>query len=730
MQIQTHKTEPSMSKGEKVAKALEQGLKIPWYGIRKDIKLHQGPVNEHGNPTYVIEDPVRGIHFEMEENDARFFKCLAAEKDVQKALDKMVLETAIRPNIRDVLNFLRMLQRDKIAAFPPEMSQEDIDAALGVKKAGSKLRKFSITRIFFFRIPVCRPDPMLNALYPIVRPLWSKTARYIYGVMGLTGLIFMMEQLDLYLHTASFLFTPKGAIAFFLSLYLVKIFHEFGHAFAAKENGAFVRRMGIYMMFFTPMLYSDTTDAWKIPSHRSRLIIGAAGMLVEFYIACIALFLWTVLSDGLLRSLMFYLSGASLVSTLFVNINPLMRFDGYYILMDYLKISNLRTRSSAMFRYAIRKMLFDWRGPAPEIHPKARVMVVFGLFVNIYLIMITLSIGLTVYYNVSKLLGLYGIVVSFLVFFGGAMVREISYISKSTKDFGSPFRLALTGTVIAGLIILFFTPLPQTRKLPGFILFQDVSHLEATGKGRVNSRLPELGMKVDKGDILLEIKDDALEEELVGLQFELQKIQASIKNLSGGGEQGGYRKWLMAEENRILKEMEKIRENLDQLVVRAPVSGRVLHVNETLREGAYVHTNSYLLTVGDNRFYEIRAYAGEQEYLELKEQNIKKGEILFTDMETPPMHVRFRDAYSFPVRHFPNYSIFDIAGGPVPSRQSREGHVTAKVSQYPFIFEVDNLPGYIRHGTLCRVKVVGKTISLVSRLKNEAWRFLASEGLI
>ncbi|MFW5637382.1 MAG: site-2 protease family protein, partial [Thermodesulfobacteriota bacterium] len=390
-----NKLKSIQSRADQIAEALEQGLSIPWMGLRTDLRLHKGGETMTGKPTWVVEDPVTGHHFEIGEAEARFFLCLVTEDTLRGAVGKLLRTTAFRPSVEDILGFLRMLQQEMLAVMPEEEARHFSDLRRKAEERMKKLSWLKIKRkVMFVQVPLFRPDAFLTRIHPWLAPFWSKPFQFIYAVLGVVGLVLVVPQIELYLHTVSHLFTPAGALMFFIALSFVKTVHELGHALATKRHGLYVRRMGIYFMVFVPILYTDATEAWKLPDRRSRVMIGAAGVLVELAVAAVSLFLWTILPDGLLRSLMFYLSGVSLVSSFLVNLNPLMRFDGYYILMDYLRISSLRTRSIRFFQYFRRRLLVDWRGPKPEEHPWDHAMAVFGLFSAMYMIVIFLGIAM------------------------------------------------------------------------------------------------------------------------------------------------------------------------------------------------------------------------------------------------------------------------------------------------------------------------------------------------
>ena len=822
-QIQPKKGGSPSSKDDQVREAFEKGVRFPWMGLRPDLMLHKGAPDERGNVTYIIDDPVRGYHFEIGGAEAKLFLCMVTEKSLKEAVDKLMKTTSLRPSVKDVIFFANMLQRERLAILPedadfdtpppepePEPSEEEPEPEKGIFKkilliplviiklifwlpkkifqllwkwiqfsremAGLKQKSEKAKQleeknkgeeteswrpkvnIMFFRVPLARPDAFLNAIYPWVSPLWSKPFLYAYGVLGLMGLISVLQQWELYIHTTNYLFTFKGALTFMLCLLMLKVFHEFGHALAAKSQGIYVRRMGIYFMMLMPMLYTDASEGWKLPSKKGRLIIGAAGVLVELYVGALALFFWSVLPDGILRSVMFYTSGAAIISTLLMNISPFMRFDGYYVLADYLGISNLRSRSTLIFKHYYYKLLVGWKGPKPEENPWEKFMAVFGLGCNLYFAIVVGSISYMMYVMVDEMVAIWGGLITFLIYFAGPIIETSSYPfqKENHKHWGSRLGIVVRVVILVLSVGYVFMPMPKSEMIPAFFLFRDIAELETPGRGRVVTELPRKGAAVEKGDILMRIQDDNTDQELKRVQYSLAQVKASLKNMPAGGAEGGYRKWLFAEQQRLTAAGDKLRQSLIQLEIRSPISGQIMNVNKTLGKGAYVSKRSYVLTVADDRFSEVWAYVPEKLYLKLKgnEDAIASPQVIIPDLEAGIIEGKFREMLDFPATDFPNNSLFDYADGPImtsasdaggggrggmmPKRRPRSGYSSVeeqrtlqpKNPQYPIFFDIARSPGYLRHGTPCFVRIHTETISLAERFVQLMWRIFAKVRIV
>ena len=226
----------------------------------------------------------------------------------------------------------------------------------------------------FFKIPLFKPDEWLGRTLKKVIFLGSKNFRKTVYILGALGLIFVIQQFEVFVKTFMYFFSFKGLLLYFLTLVFVKCLHELGHSYVAKYYGCRVSAIGIAFLVFFPFLYTDTTDAWRLRNHKERLLINFAGILTELHLALVATFVWGILPEGGLKSVAFFIATTSWISSLLINVSPFMRFDGYYVFSDWLKAENLQPRSFALAKWKMREILFGFNHPAPEeINPSRRL---------------------------------------------------------------------------------------------------------------------------------------------------------------------------------------------------------------------------------------------------------------------------------------------------------------------------------------------------------------------
>lgn len=682
---------------------------------------------------------MRGNNFRLGYAEGELLYRLVTEPNPDAAAASLYTTTPLRPSPEEIAGFITMLQKEGLAILPKEevIQRETQANSPSSEKTGalnivSKILRGSVS----FRIPLLRPDAFLNRTLPYVSWLWSPFLCWFYIIAGLTGLVQTLQEIELYFSTVSYLFTPQGSIAFFLCLALLKTGHEFAHAYATKTLGKdlHVRSMGILFIVFWPLLYTDTTDIWKIPDRRLRIRVSLAGILFELAVAGIALLLWSLLPDGIPRSLMFFLSGTSIVSSVFINLNPFMRFDGYYVLMDVWGIDNLRPRAFAMLRYAVRRLLFDWKGAAPEIHPHARTMIVYGFLAVLYRIFIAFSIAVAVYYLFFPIMGLVVLAMEFWMFIIRPLLMETDGIIKNRKLIGSKRRLALTVISFMLLCALVTVPLPRFKRLPCLLLLKGTTKIEAASPGQLTTPLPPVGVTVTEGDLLTRISSDSLEYDAQNVRFDLDVVRTRIDALGSGGEEGAYRNWLMAEEKRLMAASDKLEEAIAQLEIRAPIAGRITDINEDIYEGAFVAGGTYLFTIAIPEAYELKAFVHEHLAGKMdipghgSEADSIHATVRFPESKVPALEATFREKSVFPAHYLPNVSLLDIAGGPIMSVKDTLGP-RPRDAYFAFTFDVQDAPARLPHGMPSWTWMRSERQSILEQAFGEIWKRFMERGL-
>lgn len=707
--------------------SISELLELPWMGVRPDLVLKKGPVDPDGERTWVLEDPVSGDFFRLGVVEKELFIRLVKEGTPEQAVARLFAETSYRPQAQYIVNFLKMLQTEGLTHLPTQHKVEESQKPKPGRPEDQPLMQRILHGYVYFRLPVLRPDLFLTKMFPRVKWLWAVPMRYFYLICGLMGLFLMMQQFDSYVNSVSHLFTPKGAIAFFLCLALIKIFHEFAHAFTAKSLGLHVRSMGIVFIVLWPILYTDTTDAWKLDDRRKRFLIDIAGMTFEFILAGFALLFWAVLPEGALKSLMFFMSSSSLASSLLVNVNPFMRFDGYYVLMDLWGIDNLQPRAFALMKDAIRRKVVDWQGPVPEYHPQRRMMILYAVGASIYRLFIAVVIAFAVYHLFFKALGIVLLIIELWFFVLRPVWREVKYVWDNRQLFGRRSRLIRSGVVAGSILVLLSIPLPTIEIIPGLVVLEDTTKVNAPTSAMVASELPPRGTVVQKGETVLPLRNDTLLHDIQNTIYDIKITDAKLGGLSAGGEEGGYRNWLAAERKRLVSALEKHRESHLQLEVTSPSDGKLVDINSDLYAGAWVSRDTFLFAVANSDRRLVKGYVHEHNLQRISRAGVVNAEIHVPDLETAVIEATLVEQKIFPVEEFPNEALYDFAKGPVVSQRT-ENKVKPRSAYFEFTFELSENPTHLAHGTVCNVWLRGSYRSILSRWTRSFFAWFTQEG--
>jgi putative peptide zinc metalloprotease protein len=307
---------------------------------------------------------------------------------------------------------------------------------------------------------------------------------------------------------------------------VVKVIHEFGHGLTAKHFGGEVHEMGILFLVLTPALYCDVTDSWLLPSKWKRIWISAAGIYVECFLASIATFVWWYSTPGLVHSLAIATMFICSVNTILFNANPLLRYDGYYVMADWLEIPNLRIKSTQFFAYLIQEKVLGLEIPVQSYLPKARriLFVTYAVASYLYRWFVTFAIVwflsqvLKPYKleSVSYLLGA-GALVPLLgvpVYQIGKFLRTPGRLRKVKKARAAAFAAAAIA-IVAGILLI-----PTPLRIQGTMVLRLVKPQEIYAE--VEGRLVELNVKngqwVKKDTVIAKLRNPEKEKDLIQRQ--------------------------------------------------------------------------------------------------------------------------------------------------------------------------------------------------------------------
>ena len=423
-------------------------------------------------------------------------------------------ETPLRIDEEAVDAFLTFLARTNLLRMRGSEAIDSLVAQVSAQRRNWVM--WLLHNYLFIRIPLVRPDGFLEATRPYVDWLFGRRFSLLAALFSVLALGLVLRQWDGFVATFLHFFSWEGLVYYGVAMIAAKILHELGHAYTAKRYGCRVPSMGVALLVMWPVLYTDTSDAWKLPSRAKRLMIGAAGMRIEIILAVFATLAWSFLADGPLRSAAFVLATTTWLLTLLINLNPFMRFDGYFLMSDLMEIENMQDRAFGLARWKLREWLFAFGHPPPEqVPPGHRVfMIAYAFSTWIYRFFLFLGIALLVYYLFFKALGIFLFIVEIVYFILRPLFMELRVWVGQRKDVGLNLNTVLTFSGLALIIALFFVPWRTTVEVPATLTAAN----RATAFAPEPSRLVEFNVRegslIKAGDVLARFDSPDLNQEL------------------------------------------------------------------------------------------------------------------------------------------------------------------------------------------------------------------------
>lgn len=579
--------------------------------LREELLLHPAPPDHHGNPHWTLEDPARNRFFQVGWTE---MEMLARWQigEAQAIATAVSNATTLDVTVEDVLEFARFLSGSNLLqARGPEALARLAEQAVAGRMGWAK---WLLKNYLFVRIPLVRPDRWLERALPHVRFVFNSTFLWITLLAGAAGLLLVGRQWDVFQATFMHFFTLEGAALAGVTLLATKILHELGHAFTAKRHGVRVSSMGVALLVMFPVLYTDTSGAWKLRGRRQRLEIGSAGMAAELILACYATLAWSFLPDGMLRSAAFMLATTTWLLTLAVNLNPFMRFDGYFLLSDALDMANLQERSFALARWRLREALFGLGEDPPEElpHRVTRFLILYAYAVWIYRFFLFLGIALLVYHYFFKLLGIFLFAVEIVWFIGMPIWREFSEWAKRRDGLrlnGATMRAGLLAVLGLGLLLL---PWGGTVRAPALLRAGQHVGLYAPSGAKL-LQLPAQGQKVAAGTPLFLLTDPGLDHRLASVERELARLRWQNSFLVLDRASAASLRIVRQDYNAAREKHAALLLERERLTIRAPFDGLVADLAAPLSEGEWVGDGEWLGTLIADGPAQVEAFVGERD---------------------------------------------------------------------------------------------------------------------
>lgn len=375
------------------------------------------------------------------------------------------------------------------------------------------------------RIPLFDPDAILTSLARPTAWLFSKTGFLFWSIVVFPALFLAAEHWNEFTENISDRVLAENNLLLLAVVFAaIKVAHELAHGLATKVWGGSVHETGIMFLVFAPIPYVDASASSTFSSKHQRAIVGASGMMAELFIAALAIYVWVVIEPGTLRSIFYNVIFVTGVSTLIVNGNPLLRFDGYYILSDLIEIPNLAQRGKRYLTYLSDRYLFGARDitPPDESPSEKRWLVIYNIAAWFYRIFVAISIMLFVsgkFFFFGILIAIWSATTLFLL----PIWKSIKHLRESpslqrNRSHASKVALSL---VTAAIIIICVIPIPLHTVSQGVVWLPEQALVRADSAGFLRKWIAVPGTYVEQGAPLFVLDD-------LQLKFEVAAAKARV----------------------------------------------------------------------------------------------------------------------------------------------------------------------------------------------------------
>lgn len=697
---------------------------------------------------WVVKEPVGLNYFRFKEEEYAILDML----DGQASLDqiKEQFEAQFPPQkitLEELQHFIGSLHKSGLVISSAPGQGVQLKKRRDEKKRKELLGKF--TNVLSIRFRGIDPHRLLDWLHPLFRWMYYPPVVIACLLFALSGLVLVLVQFDVFMaRLPAFhqFFSAENAMALAVALALTKVIHELGHGLTCRHFGGECHEIGVLILVLTPCLYCNVSDSWMLPSKWRRAAIGAAGMYIEVVMATIAAYAWWFSEPGFLHNLCLSIMFVCSVSTLMFNANPLLRYDGYYILSDLIEIPNLRQKSSTILSRKLGQWCLGIEPPEDPFLPQRNqfLFATYAVASAIYRWIVVFSIlwflnevfkpyRLEIIGQMIGAASLFGLIVMPLVkvakfFWVPGRIEKV----KKKRMYTS---LAILVALIAGVL---FIPLPYRVICPVDVRPREAAAVYVDVPGTLELVAVKPGDRVTKGQELFKIS--SLDERLVIQELQNQRLQNQVKldnlrDLSNSTDEE-VRIQSRMQIPQIVETLEALDEQLAEkaeqltfdeqrrIVITSPADGIILPSQEQMESpqaqaagqletwtgtpfskknlGCYVPTGTELCQVGDPVKFEMILLIDQSEVEFVRED--QAVELVFDALPGQTFQGTVVEKSVRPISVSPK-AVSSKAGGDLATQTDGGGQERPQSPTFPARVEIDDPDGVLRAGFVGRAKI-------------------------
>ena len=516
------------------------------------------------------------------------------------------------------------------------------------------------------RVPLFDPDRLLERLAPLAARLLTIKGLMAWCALVLAGATAAFVNWGLIIGgNGPQLLSPQNLLLLGLCYPFIKALHELGHGLTTKVWGGEVHQAGILLVAFIPLPYVDASAANTFPEKYRRIVVSSAGIMVELALAVVALFLWLAVEPGLIRNIAYNVMVIGSISTLFFNGNPLLRFDGYYVLVDAAGLPNLAARSTKYLGYLIKRYAFglaSQRSPATHASEPPWLLT-YGVLAYVYRIFILLVIAMFVAESYPTI----GVALAFWSI-ASAMIWPVA--KQAGKLFTDPElerrRGRALGLSAAMLLIVasavFIVPAPLATVTEGVVVPPKDAEIRAARAGIFARFVTVPDATVKTGQDLIEMTDPFLAMEIVQLEAQLRELSVRRKTLQSERKQVEVD--MLDEDIHVVEaNLARAREDVAALHIQSTSAGVFLVAETVDLPGRFVEQGELLGYVADLEHPTVRVAVAQADVGLVKTRTER---VTVRLAERPQVHIEARIVRQVPgaIDSLPSAALGARGGGP------------------------------------------------------------------
>lgn len=543
-----------------------------------------------GEPYWVCKDPLDQQYHHLNEQEYAIYSWLDGEVSFDEMKARFEIEhTPFRVTHKELAQVLGRFHEQSLVVSTTS-SQGVKLLEMGREKKRKELKQ-KVMSVYALKWKGFDPEVFLNATNPYVRWFFSRRAVSVVMAMVMLSALWLMLHYEQFMARAPSLWSfldPSNWMTLGLVVACTKLIHEFGHAYAFKRFGGEVHEIGVMVFFFMPTMYCNTSDSWLLKDKWARIAVALGGVYVEMFIFSISTFVWWFSSSGGVQDVAINLMFACSLSAVLINGNPLLKYDGYFVLADLVEIPNLAKQSSDQIRRWFMVYALGIKDEASQWISRAnqRFMLVYGVAAYFFRLslMMTVAFFLVIQaapYGLAPVGYIFSLVITVVY-----LLTPLYHLGKQLKTPGTMIKikrknLSIFAAIVAVLILLIFIPMPYYATVDCTVDGGENGMIVTKEPGVLKETFFRPGDEVQAGDVVVELTSPALEMDLAKTEMHLSDVQIALENqkhdLASHNEEISFRALTRKYEN-LKTQREQLSKRVEKLKVRATITGNVIGI--------------------------------------------------------------------------------------------------------------------------------------------------------